>query len=181
MLIRTIEEFLSRFNWLNFSAITLEEIDLKNQLVTVRSKRVRAILKLSLMEAVADSSIIANLHPVQACWLGYYAGLIYQQDDLHFQNQNLQSSSNGFGLKFKSGQYRIVSKGRKGEISYSTNIKSVLITDHPINIAQDRSTISSFDASQACYIGILAGIYAAKHGDNSKQSQKKQPLLRLIK
>ncbi|OGT41295.1 MAG: hypothetical protein A3F13_09865 [Gammaproteobacteria bacterium RIFCSPHIGHO2_12_FULL_40_19] len=166
---------------LDVSAINLEEIDISKKVVVVRSRGARAVLKLSIAEAIADPSIIANLLPVQACWLGYYAGLLYDPAEIQKQKQYLKNAEGVFSLKCAAGQYRVVSQDRKGEITYMKSNDTDVITEYPINIVQDEVTISKFDASQACYIGILAGIYVTKYGNNAQTIQKKPPILHVIK
>jgi len=166
---------------LDISAIRLEEIDISKKIVVVRSRGARAVLKLSIAEAIADPSIVANLLSAQACWLGYYAGLIYDPSEIHRQKQLLKSADSAFSLKCNKGQYKIVSQDRKGEITYINITTHVVKSNHPIDIAQDNAIISNFDTSQACYIGILAGIYAEKYGANISVRGNKRPLLRLVK
>lgn len=166
---------------LDISAIRVEEIDVNKKIVVVRSRGARAVLKLSIAEAIADPSIVANLLSAQACWLGYYAGLIYDIGEIQRQKQLLKSVDSDFSLKFNKGKYKIVSQGRKGEITYVEIATQVVRSNYPIEIVQDDLVISSFDTSQACYIGILAGIHAAKYGFNINFRQKKRFMLRVIK
>src|SRR3990167_5785132 len=98
---------------LDVSAIRLEEIDISKKIVVVRGRGARAVLKLSIAEAIADPSIVANLLPSQACWLGYYAGLVYDPSEIQRQKQLLKNADSGFSLKCNKGQYRIVSQDRK--------------------------------------------------------------------
>ncbi len=164
---------------LDISPIRLEEIDISKKIVIVRSRGARAVLKISIAEAIADPSIVANLLPAQACWLGYYAGLIYDQSEIQRQKQLLKNADSGFSLKCSKGQFKIISQDRKGEITYIQPKTQAVTTCFPIDIVQNDSVISNFDTSQACYIGILAGIYAAKYGANINVRQK--PILRVIK
>lgn len=179
---QAIKNAYNEIKALDISAIRLEEIDISKKIVVVRSRGARAVLKLSIAEAIADPSIIANLLPSQACWLGYYAGLVYDPSEIQRQKQLLKKNADsGFALKCNKGCYRIVSQDRKGEITFVETTTQVVKTSFPIDIAQDDMVISSFDTSQACYVGILAGIHAAKYGANLNVKMNKRPILRIIK
>src|SRR5579872_3879053 len=93
-----IKNACSDIHALDISPIKLEEIDIIKKIVVVRSRGARAILKLSIAEAIVDPSIVANLLPVQACWLGYYAGLTYDLDEIQRQKKLLKNGDSGFSL-----------------------------------------------------------------------------------
>ncbi|OGT63238.1 MAG: hypothetical protein A3E85_05990 [Gammaproteobacteria bacterium RIFCSPHIGHO2_12_FULL_45_12] len=134
----------------------------------------RTILKLSIAEAIGDPNILCRLIPIQACWLGYYSSLSPEEC------KGLFVERKGLLLRFKKGRYKMLSLDRKGMISFLDARTNTTHTQRPVSIAQDPALISSFDPSQACYIGMLAGIDRLK-GKPSSIIGYQAPKLRLVK
>jgi hypothetical protein len=80
-------------------------------------------------------------------------------------------------MKNARGKYRIHSMNRDGIISYLDTTKNLSHDRHPATIAKDETLISQFDPSQACYLGILAGLNADEPAKNVNYAK---PNLRLI-
>lgn len=163
------------------SPLRLEEIDTDARMVVLRSRGARAILKISIAEAVTDPLVLSNLLPMQACWLGYYAGQLY--GDLGVVKKNIFSGSRAaeFKLHFKKGRYKITSQNRRGDIEYIDTHKNVIYRDLPLRIARNNAVISHFDPSQACYIGVLAGMEMHKAGKRENINKKSKAELRIVK
>lgn len=159
---------------LDSAYIRIEEINISSNIVVLYSPGIRTILKLSITEAIEDPSILCRLMPIQACWLGYYSSISPAQCD------KILDGGKGLMLRFKKGNYKILSLDRKGTLSYLDVRTKTIYSASPLMIAQDRSIINSFDSSQACYIGILAGIDKSKHKDISTSLPQK-PFLRIVK
>jgi hypothetical protein len=159
---------------LNGAYIRIEEINVAANEVILHSPGIRTILKLSIPDAIADFSILCRLMPMQACWLGYYSSLTLAQG-----NRILEKPC-GPLLRFKRGPFKILSLDRRGMISYLDTRSNTVHLESPMMIAQNQAIINSFDSSQACYIGILAGInkFENKH---TETSLPQKAMLRLIK
>ena len=85
-------------------------------------------------------------------------------------------------LKHKYGQYKIVGENRDGTIDCLHVKTKKALSIHPIAIAKDDLLVNHFDANQACYIGILAGMAMEKKQSASPGHQKSSVLyLRLVK
>lgn len=146
--------------------IRIEEIDVSNKLLIVRSPGVRTILKIPINKAISDPNILGNLTSLQAAWLGYYFSLAYES--------NYDSS---LMLTHRDGKYKILSLDRHGYIVYlNVHLKtSNRLT--PAAILQNREILSGFDPSQACYIGVLAGLDSIS--SKPKQGIVKNPKTKL--
>lgn len=169
--------FSDAYRWmrqLDNERIRIEEINTSTGRVILYSSGIRTILKLSIAEAIEDPNILCRLMPVQACWLGYYSSLTRAQSD------KILDSGGGLLLRHKKGHFKILSLDRKGVISYLDTRDHSVKYASPLAIAQNQSIVGFFDSSQACYIGILAGIDKSKQKDCSLMLSQK-PLLRLVK
>ena len=93
-----------------------------------------------------------------------------------------------FLLTNTRGRYTISSEKRTGEIKYYDKKYKREYLEHPITIASNDYIISEFDSTQACYIGILAGICMENtkvRDERTGQQQleillKKPPKLRFV-
>ena len=100
----------------------------------------------------------------------------------------VKAKNMSFLLKNTRGRYKIVFQNRNGDIGYFDQKTKKEFVEHPLTVAQSELLISRFDPSQACYIGLLAGISLEKAltidqktGQNTAQELfKKMPKLRVI-
>ncbi|PIQ42386.1 MAG: hypothetical protein COV52_05175 [Gammaproteobacteria bacterium CG11_big_fil_rev_8_21_14_0_20_46_22] len=92
-----------------------------------------------------------------------------------------------FLLSDKSGRYKIVFQNRNGEIGYFDQKSRQEFVEHPLTLVKNDYIISEFDSSQACFIGILAGVSIEKaissgqSPDNVGDIMNKAPKLRVVK
>ena len=75
----------------------------------------------------------------------------------------------------------MVSQNRSGAIEYIDTITCIVYEDWPLNIARNRKIISGFDPSQACYIGVLAGVKTNKLSNKQDVSKRTKVMLRVVK
>lgn len=163
----------------NQSACAIKEFNLKAKEVIVYCYGVRIItIRSSIAEIVGDSNIIVNLPSYQSCWLGYYYGKLCAQSsgDAAF----FHASGGRFLLRFNKGRFKIFSFDRENMLTYFDVKTNKSYRESPLIIAQDKFIISQFDSTQACYIGILAGLMVAKQGEHIIQVNKK-PIFTVIK
>jgi len=160
----------------------ISSIDPENQTAILHLIHKSIFIKQTFAEIISDTEIIEGLSCQQACWIGVYYGKALRnalKSKSHFKNIKKPS----YLLQHKYGCYKIVSENRDGTIGcIHIKTRKELIA-HPVSIAQDNTFIKHFDANQACYIGILAGIAIEKKGSISEAEIKRAsvPYLRAVK
>jgi hypothetical protein len=160
----------------------IEEIDTKSRKVVISRMGMQTILKISLIDAVRDRSLISNLASDQACWLGYYCGKMCRDTILTSGGFFNLSQDEQLGLEAKKGKYKILSQDRKGLILFYNLHDKTNHTQSPLDLISDKQLINEFDPTQACYIGILAGLLTPKQVQAlaSKTTNVIKPFLRLV-
>jgi len=132
------------------------------------------IMKDKIICVIKDQNILASLEPLDACWLGYYYGqAVRNKTDNEIRELTTEVN---FLLKHSRGNLQIHSFNRNNTLSYTNKTTNSIHEKYLIDIAADERLINWFDPSQACYIGILAGLNVEKIG---KKISK--PDLKLIK
>lgn len=164
----------------------IEEIDTKKQSVAVTYRGVKTIIKMSFYEAICDTELIAQLSPIQACYLGGYYGRALRSS--LEGRQTLRPEKNmSFLLNDLQGRYKIIFLNRDGNIGYYDKKTDQEFVEHPVVIANNKLLLSRFDPNQACYIGIEAGMSIEKALSSNQFSEqlqnliKKPPKLRIVK
>lgn len=156
----------------------ISNIDLENQSVLLHFVHKSIFIKKTFSEIIASPDIIESLSCEQACWIGMYYGKALR-NALH-GNANLRNIKKpNYLLKNKYGVYKIISENRNGTIECIHIHTRKELNIHPLMIAQDTALINQFDANQACYIGILAGIAIERH--ETVPEKYKIPFLRVVK
>lgn len=185
----TLNKFYSHlkdFFYSNCNTCRLVDIDPKTQEVVFQIKMKSPIFRCSLTEAIFNSSLISTLSAQEACWLGGHYGRYLKSSN---KNQKMRNQNNKLEiLKNSKGNYQIVCLNQGGKILYRDKKCGKIYDEHPLVIAINEHIISMFDPSQACYIGILAGISIekAKLTDNKIKQKNltnllnKPPILRIV-
>ena len=138
----------------------LEEIDLTNERVVLYCCGSKAFLKITIEEIILNATIIDDIHSVQACWLGYYHG-----KSLREGKRKQPLSPGHFLLRPSLKKYNIVGLDHRDlKIIYLDNKFRVRHSKLVTSLAQDNDFLENISPSQACYIGIWAGIAVGKHG-----------------
>ena len=171
----------------DFSFYTIEEINFKSQMATVRCRGTRRAIKQSFESIVGDTEILGGLSSIHACWIGALYGRVLRAS---FEKKSALRKANNmsFLLKNKKGKYSFIFENRTGEIGYLDQKSKKEFIEHPLTIARDNRIISRFDPSQACYIGMLAGISLEKAlsmdertgENNTEKLLKKMSALRIL-
>lgn len=169
------------------SLYQIEEIDIQTRRVIIHCRGTRTVIKTTIEAVVSDYRLIAGLSPVQACLIGGYVGRAIQAKH-HDGNAIKETRKMSFLLENHDGQYRIVFQDRSGQVGYVDKKSKQEFVELPLTIVKNEYAISRFDPSQACYIGILAGISLEKAilrnqktGDDSiEQILHKPPRLRVV-
>ncbi len=139
----------------------IAEINTQTQEVVFHIRNKGVFLRCSLSEAIAINTIINDLTPWDACLLGGYFGRVLRTS-VKKGIALKKAKSMSFLLKDNGSQYKIVFQNRDGKIGYIDRKQKREFLEHPVTIANAQHVISKFDPSQACYIGILAGISIEK-------------------
>lgn len=151
---KLLRNFFKKYFLSEGNTCRLLEIDILRQEVKFQLKVKLPILKCSLYQAINDLRLISQLSSVEACYLGGHYGKVLSEKRLKSDNQ----SSMSFLLKNSLGRYSIVCQDRSGRIGYYDKYSKTTFSKKPIDIVKDENIIKYFNSSQACYIGILAGI-----------------------
>ena len=160
----------------------LSSIDPKKQTAILHVIHKSIFIKQTFSEIISDAEIIEGLSCKEACWIGvYYGKALRSALDGKSHLKNIKKPT--YLLKHKYGCYKIVCENRDGTIGCIHVKTRKEISANPICIAEDDSFISHFDANQACYIGILAGIAMKKNNALSQIKNKRVsvPYLRIVK
>jgi len=153
----------------------IEEINEYLNQVVISCRRKNAILVSTIEDIGHDQYIINYLPPHQACWIGYYFGKNW------FLNKMAQQKTNSSESQYPNHQdsnYKIIYQNRRGELIYQNSYDGFVYTMDPIELAKSK-TITLFNASQAFYIGFLAGLKSTK--DVNKKLNINKPILKLVK
>jgi hypothetical protein len=142
----------------------------------------------SFSEVIGDSSIIENLRPLEACWIGAHYGRALRSS-VESGEVLKKIKKMPFLLKNKPCKYKIIFLNRDWSVGYLERKTLLTYTEHPLTIARNEHIICGFDSIQACYIGILAGILMEKTINLEQKTGekmldklfKKAPKLRLAK
>lgn len=156
----------------------IEEIDVANNRIIIHCQGARSLIKTTIEEAILESAIIDNLSARQACWLGYYHGKALREGKL---KQN--PTKTGFLLRYSQKRYNVVALEHQSlKIIYIDTKTRAEHSQHVISLARDKEFLKNISSSQACYIGIWAGIAVAKHGPGILNKELKlPPYLRIVK
>lgn len=142
----------------------------------------KAIFNAKMEEIVFDTSILYSLHPIQACYIGIeYAQYLNKKNNKETISEKKQKQLFNHDQTHRYGNYQLCFQDRKGKVCFKhTKTNKEFLMD-PRDIALSKELIEDFDASQAFYIGLLAGIKlhnpTAKH---EASNTAKKPNLRLI-
>lgn len=142
-------------------ACEIKKFDLQRKEVIIYCYGVRIIIiKSSIADIVNDPNIVVNLPSYQSCLLGYYYGKLCAKsnDGASFLRRG------SFLLRFTHGRFKIFSFDREKVVTYIDVQSNKTYRRSPLLMVQDQSIIYQLDSSQACYIGILAGLMVEKQG-----------------
>jgi len=160
----------------------ISSIDDEHQTVILNVIHKSIFFTRTFAEIISNAEIIEGLSSQQACWLGVYYGRALKAA-LHGKQQLKNIKNPNYLLQHKYGRYKIISEHRDGRVT-CINVKTKKeLSAQPISIAKDDIFIKNFDASQACYIGILAGIAMEKKQLDSliEIKSKSVPYLKVVK
>lgn len=157
----------------------IEEIDIVKKIVLIHCRGVTMPIKFTFDEIIRDTVMISNLLPQQASLVGYYYGRDYYS--LMNGKNNNETANFEFSFRDSEKRYKILFQSRHGKISYLDKVTKTTHAKLAINILAELSLISAFDSIEACYIGILGGIFVSKNRDRVKTKVSRKHPLTLVK
>lgn len=158
----------------------LEEIDIVKKIILIHCRGVTLPIKFTFDEIIRDVVMISNLLSQHTSLVGYYYGRDYY-NSMNDKNNHNETVNFEFSFRDSEKRYKILFQGRHGKISYLDKVTQTTHAKLAINILATLSLISEFDSIEACYIGILAGIFVSKNRDRIKVKTSPNPPLTLIK
>lgn len=166
------------------SGCRIASINLEKQEVVFHVQQKSIFLTCSFDEAIGDLSILESLGSTQACWLGGCYGRALKRSFTNKEAFRTTKSQSFLLRNTKRGCYQIAFQARNGDIGYFNKSSRREFTDSPVSLAKNDYIISKFSPSQACYIGILAGIFIEKNAFgliSGGRPAAPRPALRVVK
>jgi uncharacterized integral membrane protein (TIGR00697 family) len=140
----------------------LDKINSETNTASIYCRGARVVINQKIQEIICNADIIHNMRSIQSSYLGYYYGLLMkaEKSDINFLLNKKRKSK--FFLRSAEGKNTILSITRDGFINYKSKNSDKIHTKSPLDIYRNESSLIYFEPSQACYIGILAGLSQKK-------------------
>ncbi|MFN7096936.1 MAG: queuosine precursor transporter [Gammaproteobacteria bacterium] len=162
----TFREYLNKMisSLTQFSklAFRLDKINVDNNTINIYCRGTRVTITQKISEIIFNLNIIYNMPSQQTSYIGYYYGYLGYTSNVAHELLLAPKKKKSFILRFNKAKYMILSTFRNGNIEYKNIYTDEIHIKHPSEIYRNESVIANFESSQACYIGILAGIYQRK-------------------
>ncbi len=168
----------------------IESIDVTKGTMLLRLSGSCTVIKTTIIDTIGNPKILSALTPLQACCIGGYYGRFLRKT-LVGKEAIKTMKKMAFLLNGDKGQYKIIYQNRDGSLGYIHKKIRKEFVEQPLILVNSKKIISKFDPSQACYIGILAGISMDKIEKSSEKkeqgscvlpsAQSIRPKLRLVK
>ena len=151
---------------------------IKNEKYTLQCINTNSIFQAKITDIIFDLDILHGLHPIQACYIGieYVNYLKKLNNPLEFKKIE-NNNSNKYSM-FRYGNYHLYYQNRNGDLAFNNITSSEEFIMDPRDIALSEELIDEFDAAQAFYIGLAAGI---RINNSTKKTVIKHPYLQIIK
>jgi hypothetical protein len=156
---------VSSVMWNQESFCHIEEIDTINKTFLIHCRGVTMPISLTFDEIIRDAVMVSNLLPQHASLVGYYYGKHYNL----INSQNSHNKISNFSFRDSDKRYKILFQSRDGKISYLDKVTKTTHAKLAISILAALSLIGEFDSVEACYIGMLGGIFVSER--NKKQAK----------
>jgi hypothetical protein len=182
----TIKQLVKLFNGVSPIRYKVVAIDMELRKVSFRPKKKAAVITYSFSEAVADLDLIGGLTPEEASWIGGYFAKSLRGMSGKARSKCSRKSMDDL-MSGAGSRYQIITRHRDGRVSYIDKLSKEKYQEHPVTIVTTKSILRDFSPSQACYIGILAGLGLDKldstftDKDERTQYLNEYPKLRVVK
>ncbi len=143
----------------------------------------KAIFHLTIHEIVFDLDILYALHPIQGCFIGIeYAKAIKATTHNPLSQEKQHKKFYTYSM-CRYGSYSLLYKDRKGFVGFECKDNGQQMLMDPRDISLSRELIEEFDAAQAFYIGLWAGLKFASPIPHVQEHHKKRKAghLQLVK
>ena len=118
----------------------------------------KAIFQVTIEDIIFDLDILYALHPIQGCFIGIEYAKTIKTNITNFKYKERRMSKLNTYLKCRYGRYDLLYKDREGLVGFECVDNGQAYLMDPRDIALSRELIEEFDAAQAFYIGVWAGL-----------------------
>lgn len=136
----------------------------------------KAIFRAKMGDVISDIDLLHGLHPVQSCYVGIeYAKYL---KSAHCQQPIQSRKKTAPYLSNRYGNCQLLYEQRKGNIGFydQRTDRTYLMDSRDVALSQE--LIQEFDAAQAFYIGVSAGMKL--HNSAHRSLPPTRPQLRLV-
>lgn len=149
---------------------------------TLQCINTNTIFYAKITDIIFDTNLLHGLHPIQACFIGIEYAKHIKKHESSLNTTNISSKKMNPHSLNRYGCYSLSYQNRNGELYFINKETNEQFIMKPIDIAFSKELIAEFDATQAFYIGLLAGlkIDCAAH-QNKNYTNIRPPILYLIK
>ena len=155
----------------------LESIDLGKRKVYLSYRGTRGEVIINSSDIVLNLNIISNLSASDAVEIGFYCGFLGCAfgGDLNKLSQRL-SRKRKFGKEvyLRRGSLDIESIMRDGKLNMINHTNKEYLSKYPMEIYRNQGLVDKLDATQAVYIGCLAGVDFLKKKESAPLSKRLQ-------
>ena len=148
----------------------------------LQCRNTKATFYSTLSEIVFDTDILYGLHPIQACFIGIEYSKYIKNKNSSLTSRNREKENLKKYSIHRYGNYILLFQNREGKVGFINGITNEEFMMDPRDIALTEELIQEFDAAQAFYIGLLAGLKSENPTKKQSVGNKYQKLnLRIIK
>ena len=143
----------------------------------------KAVLHLTIQDIVFNLDILHGLHPMQGCFIGVEYATVLKSSANNPKLQKKQHHQLNTYPICRYGSHNLLYQDRKGYVGFECRDNDEQFLMDPRDIALSRELIEEFDAAQAFYIGVWAGLKFANPIINAQEHNKKRKFahLQLVK
>jgi hypothetical protein len=130
--------------------------------------KANTISNATILDVVYDIDILHGLHPAQACYIGTeYSKHLKKAKSLTEHPDNQKSTSKNYSV-CRYGTYELCYQDRKGNVGFTNPDTEESFIMDPCDMVVSEELIKKFDAAQAFYIGLFAGLKLIKSSSKKK-------------
>ncbi len=142
----------------NYIFYKIVDSDVTHENFVLQCINTKAIFRSKISEIVFDTDILYGLHPIQACYIGIeYSKYLKSLNTTQLDKNQVKAKLNKYSVH-RYGSYILTFQNRTGEVGFVNHVTNDDFLMDPRDIALSEELIAEFDAAQAFYIGLLAGL-----------------------
>lgn len=142
----------------------------------------KAVLRITIQEVIFDLDILYALHPTQGCFVGIEYAKTIKASIKNSKYQEKQGKELSTYPICRYGRYRLLYRDRRGFVGFECKDSGHQFLMDPRDIALSRELIEEFDAAEAFFIGVWAGLKFINPADAQQHHQRrKTSYLQLVK